>query len=209
MILGIFGKPRSGKTTYATYIVQKNFRKQRICRKFPFLTFLLKPYTCIYCTDHTIQGTIPISYDFLGMWKPIPHSLILLEEAGIGLNNRNWKRLSSDATDLFCTCGHKKVDIIWSSQTADVDCKLLSRTHRLLIAKPTFIPHVSFFEPISFSIGVDNTTHTLQDMYTQSEKFFRVFDFITHRSFLFYRKPWYRYFDSYVDNHTYTLDHPC
>lgn len=210
MITGIFGKPRSGKTTYAVSIVRKNELKLKACKKLPLLKPILKPYTAIYCTDHTIMGTIPITYENLGKWKPLPHSLILLEEAGIGLNNRNWKKLGDDATDLFCTCGHKKVDIIWSSQTADVDCKLLSRTHYLWLAKPMpIIPHMSILTPIHFSIGVDNERHTLQDMYTQSEKLWKLVDVVTLQTKFLYRKPYYKYFDSYVDTHIYTLDKPC
>ena len=133
MIIGVFGKPRAGKTTYSARFVQKNKKKLFVCEKLPFLRVLLHPYDVVYCTDPTIQDTVYIDYEHLGKWKPTKNSLIILEEAGIGLDNRKWKNLSEDASYLFALHGHVGCDILWSSQTVDVDKKLLSRTHKLFL----------------------------------------------------------------------------
>lgn len=93
--------------------VQLNKRKLKVCKKIPILRKILKPYDVIYCTDLTIQDTVPITYESLGKWKPSQNSLLMLCEAGIGLDNRRWKALSSDAAYLFALHGHLGCDILW------------------------------------------------------------------------------------------------
>lgn len=208
MITGIFGKPRSGKTTYAARIVQKNKKKLKLVKRFPFLYRVLRPYDVIYCTDETIEDTITVTYESLGKWRPVRNSLLILEEAGIGLNNRNWKALSNDAAYLFALHGHIGCDILWSSQTVDVDKKLLSRTHSLYLCSRFF--GYTVLLPISFSVDVDNETHQLVDAYSKPRGLSAIFSVILPfgRGKMFRRRPYYKYFDSFVDNHDYTMETP-
>lgn len=207
MITGIFGKPRAGKTTYAAMLVQKNKRKLFICKKIPLLRRILRPYDVIYCTDETIQDTIYVTYEKLGQWKPQRNSLLILEEAGIGLNNRQWKSLSQDATYLFALHGHIGCDIIWSSQTVDVDKKILGRTHRLWLASRFF--GFTVMQPIAFSVDVDNETHQLVDAYSKPSGLSAFLSIIIGKTKIFWRKPWYKFFDSFVDTKAYPLSEPC
>lgn len=200
MITGIFGKPRSGKTTYSAMIVQKNNRKKYFHLKHKW-AFWLRYYDVIYCTDPSIQGTITITYQELGKWKPTPNSLFILEEAGVGLNNRNFKSLTADATNLFATHGHNHCDILWSSQTVDVDLKLKSRTHIMYLARK--LGGLTILSPISFSVDVDNEKHLLDDFYYKAVGFEKLFNFLFRRTIIFRRKPWYKYFDSFNDEWIY------
>lgn len=206
MITGIFGKPRSGKTTYAAMMVQKNKKQLSLVRKFPFMRLFVHPYDYVYCTDETIQDTITVDYTNLGKWRPPRNSLLILEEAGIGLNNRNWKALSNDAAYLFALHGHIGCDILWSSQTVDVDKKLLSRTHRLFLCSR--LSMFTVLQPISFSVDVDNETHQLVDAYSKPQGLGAILSVLFGRGKIFLRKPWYKYFDSFVDNHEYTMETP-
>lgn len=207
MITGIFGKPRAGKTTYAAMLVQKNKKKLELVKKIPILKIIVHPYDVIYCTDETIQDTIHVTYDNLGKWRPQRNSLLILEEAGIGLNNRNWKSLSQDATYLFALHGHIGCDILWSSQTVDVDKKLLGRTHRLWLASRLF--GWTMMQPIKYSVDVDNETYQLVDAYSKPQGLSALISVITGGTKIFWRKPWYKYFDSFVDTKEYTKAEPC
>lgn len=204
MIIGIFGKPRSGKTTYAAMIARKNYVKlqRSIKHNRPF-----KGYPVIYCTDPSIQHTITITYEDLGKWRPTQGSLIILEEAGVGLNNRDFKKLSRDATYLFATCGHNNVDIIWSSQTVDVDLKLKSRTHIIYLCRK--LGNFSILNLIKFSVDVDNETHSLDDFYFKPSNIVeRLGDLIFRRTKIIFRPKWYKYFNSFIDDHIYSMVAP-
>lgn len=196
MITGIFGKPRSGKTTYSARFVQLN-KKQLLFKRKHKWAFWLHPYDVIYCTDASIQDTITITYNELGTWKPTPNSLFILEEAGVGLNNRNFKSLTSDAANFFATHGHNHCDILWSSQTVDVDKKLKDRTHVMYLAHK--LGGLTVLSPISFSVDVDNETHTLDDFYFKPIGIERIINLLFRRTIIFRRKPWYKYFDSFND----------
>lgn len=209
MILGIYGKPRAGKTTLAARMARKNYIKLRICNKLPFLRRLLHSYDVIYCTDETIAHTVHISYDNLGKWRPPRNSLIILEEAGIGLDNRNYKKLDAAAARLFALHGHIGCDIIWSSQTADVDKKLRNRTHKLLLVEKSWMPGFSRVIPVAYAVDVDDDTHKLDDMYSRPRGFLILLYALIGRVKYVFRPFWYRYFDSFVDNGVYPLDGPC
>lgn len=207
MITGIFGKPRSGKTTYAARMVQKNKSKLKICNRIPILRKILKPYDIVYCTDPTIQDTIYIDYKSLGRFKPSRNSLMILEEAGIGLDNRKWKTLTEDASYLFALHGHLGCDILWSSQTVDVDKKLLSRTHKLWLCSRFF--GWTILTPIKFSVDVDTETKQLVDAYTKPRRLAWLLGFIFGSVKHFWRKPWYKYFDSFNDFKQYPEKDPA
>lgn len=204
MIIGIFGKPRSGKTTYTASIARKNYVKlQRSINS----GRVFKGYPVIYCTDPSIQHTITINYSDLGKWKPTKGSLIILEEAGVGLNNRNFKSLTNDAAYLFATCGHNNVDIIWSSQTVDVDKKLKDRTHFIYLCEKRGL--FSILHLVKFSVDVDNETHTLDDFYFKPQGLIQLLgDFLFRRTKIIYRPRWYKYFDSFIDDHIYSMPAP-
>ena len=163
MILGIYGKPRSGKTTYAAKIAASNhFSKMRYLKRHGSLDGF-KGYPVIYCTDPSIMYTVTIDYSDVGTFKPTWGSLFIFEEAGIGFNNRDFKKLTSDATYFFATCGHNNVDIIWSSQSVDVDKKLKERTHQIYICEKKGV--FSIMHLIDYSVDV--IEHMLDDYYTK------------------------------------------
>lgn len=212
MITGIFGKPRSGKTTYAARLVQKNKATLNLCNKLPGILGriarrILHPYDVIYCTDETIQDTVYVDYRTLGKWQPTRNSLLVIEEAGILFNNRHFKTLSNEATRLFALHGHLGCDIWWSSQSVDVDRKLLSRTHRIYMCA-RFL-WWSMLTPIKFSVDVDEETKQLVDAYTMPRRLAWLFAFIFGRVKVIWRPKWYKYFDSFNDGGEYTMEDPA
>lgn len=211
MITGIIGKGRAGKSTYSAYLIWKDYKRYNRyynIRK-PFFRSVYRRFFPFhdyrFCTDETFPYCDHITYDDLGKWNVPDNSLIVLEECGLGFNNRKWKSFSDDALRLVALIGHKKSDIVWSSQTADVDLALRVRTHNLFLISRSF-SHFSYVEPIEYDFDVADGS--LQCLYTKSQGFARIRDFFTRRARLFWRKPYYHLFDSYSDSFKYPLPVP-
>lgn len=208
MITIYFGKPRAGKTTVLASIVQRNKRKQRLKSRLGWFGRFVRCYDYVYCNEPTIQDTKFVDVKKLGKWKMPVNSLILIDEAGIVLNNRDWKSLSPDLKALAALHGHRGIDIILASQTIDIDISFRQRCHQMyLVSKRAF--GRSLIEPITYSIDVDNETHELIEAYSKPEGIRWLLSLLLPGGVtIFRRRPWYRYFDSYVDNYKYPLSLP-
>lgn len=212
MIEIIFGKPGAGKTTLFASIVQKNKAKKffgdkikvkflnRIYRKiFPY-------YDTIYCTDPTVSDTITIEYKTVGFWKPAKNSLMLLDEIGIGFNNRNWSKMPEETKRFFAMHRHLFCDVIGCSQTVDCDISIRHRSLRLWQMRK--IGSWSVLTPIKFKIGVDNELHEITEIYSTPEKIKVIFAFLFHKYKYIYRPTWYSFFDSFSDDMKYKMKTP-
>lgn len=211
MITGIIGKGRAGKTTYAAYIIYKDYLRYNkhfkikskfwanlYRRFFPFHDFR-------FCTDESVQFCDHIDYKDFGKWDVPDNSLIVLEECGLGFNNRRWADFSDEALRMIAKIGHKRSDILWSSQTADVDLALRIRTHNLYMISRSF-GNYSYIEPITYDFDVRDGN--LASLYSKSQGIARLRDFITRRARFFNRKPYYHLFDSFEDTANYTVAQP-
>lgn len=240
MIIGLLGKPRAGKTTVSASLVQVNKRKkikyyERISksRLYPwvqsnkskwyvrFLNWLLYRknfYDVVYCTDETMQDTVYVTYDDLGKWKPWPNALLILEECGLGLSNRDYKTLSKYSKRLAAKHGHMGLDIIWSSQSSDVDKAWRQRTQVMYICSK--LGPFTFLRRVTYSVDV-NEQHDLADMYDKIGGFKYLLELVggikkKHRlsklpfdkSRIIFRPKWYQYFDSYEDDFDYPMEDP-
>lgn len=246
MIVAIFGKPGSGKSTAAAAVVHKNnVKKEKYYKKLEksklyvklntikeyknkiftkivniYKSIMLKIlysknfYDVVYCTDPTIQGTIPIDFENLGKWQPTWNSLMILEEAGIGLNSRDYKKLTAESKRLAAMHRHSGCDILIISQSADFDKAYRQRAEVMFIAKK--IGPWTWYHRIPFDITVDEEKHDIVEGYfklkpivdvfetlTSSKKKYRYSKFPFTRSHIIYRPHWYKYFDSYVDDYDY------
>lgn len=211
MITGIVGKGRAGKTTYAAYLIYKDYYRYHRYHSIRSL-FLKRLYRFFnpfhdfrFCTDESIPYCEHISYQDFGKWNVPDNSLVVLEEAGLGFNNRKWKDFTDDALRMIALIGHKKSDIVWSSQTADVDLALRVRTHNLFLISRSF-GNFSYIEPIAYDLDVKDGA--LGSLYTKSVGFARFKDFVSRRARLFNRKPYYCLFDSFNDSHKYEFPVP-
>lgn len=213
MIVGIFGKPRSGKTCYCAYKAHQSAVRKKRCAKLPkwmrgMYRRLFPFYDYFYCTDESVQDTITISYDTLGMWRPPENCCIWLEEAGLGLDCRAHKDLKKETKRLIAMHGHVRgCDIYWSSQTADVDKQLRVRTHYLYMCRAG-VGDFSVLQPITYEFGVDNDSGDLKDCYHCDKGLRAFFNIIFRRAIVLWRRPVYKFFDSYIDNFNYILDTP-
>ena len=114
MIYGIFGLPRSGKTTYLCKIANKCIRKN------------IPVYTNFEC-----KGAFVLDFDTLG--KVNYHDCVLLiDEISLLCDSRDWKSFNKDLVYFFTHHGHYKVDIYYCSQwLTDCDIKIRRLTQEL------------------------------------------------------------------------------
>lgn len=209
MIVIYYGKPRSGKTTALARIVKRNYLKRAVCRVLPFMENFLCPYTNIYCTDASMKGTTFISYENLGKWRPENGSAFILCEAGIGLNNRNWKALSEDAKELFAMHGHAKCDIYADSQTVDIDITLRERAEKFYSVRKIGRSQFSLLIPIKYDIDVNDISQKIEECYKRARGLKLVFLVLFGQVKLMYRPLYYKYFDSWKWEKDFMFSEPC
>ena len=203
MITIYFGKPRAGKTTVLASIVQQNKRRLWLKHKLGFFGRFVRCYDQVYSNEPTLQDTILVKVADLGKWCMPVNSLVLIDEAGLELSNRDWKSLSPHLKALAALHGHRGVDIVLASQTVDIDISFRQRCHQMyLVSKRAF--GRSLIEPISYSIDVDNETHQLIEAYAKPSGLRWLISLLLPGGVRFFRRRrWYKYFDSYVDNYKY------
>ena len=113
MIIGYFGRQRSGKTTFLANYARNNDKKKKINnflkKRLHFKKDLLRTYTEIYSTDY-IRGTRKIMPQEIGRFLPKENSLFLLPDAGIYFNNRKSAKIPSYTIDFFSDCSHMGIE---------------------------------------------------------------------------------------------------
>lgn len=203
MITIVFGKPRSGKTTLLTWYAVENEYKKRLCFKFPILKKFVKHYDHVFCTDKSVKFTEYIEYQSIGLSEPPKNSLYLLDEIGIGFNNRNWARFTDYQKHFFAMHGHQCIDIVACSQTVDVDVAIRHRAERLFELH-RFGPFSVAYK-IKYKIGVNNEKHTLEEVYSSPHGLGKLLAFLLHQIIFIPRWVFYKYFNTLQDDYVYPI----
>lgn len=107
-LIMVFGKKGAGKSTYMAKLVQQYNKK--------------KGWTCF--SDSPIPGAYLIETTDIGKVQFPEKSLIIVDEAGILFNNREWKNFSGAQRQYFKLQRHYKHRVILCSQSWDVDLTL-------------------------------------------------------------------------------------
>lgn len=202
MIIGLYGKPRSGKGTFGAFVVFYNDLKKKLNKKFKLK---LPVYDVIYSVEY-MRGCVKIGPYDIGLFEPPPNSLFLLQEAGVDFNNRNHSKIPHHCTEFFAKHGHYGCDIIWDSQDVDVDKKLRNRTQ--ILYEVHKIAHWSYRKIIRSKIGVDENSHDIVNAYYLSKGLWGVIDWIFMQNRLIYRPFYYDYFDSFCKDMTFYMEAP-
>lgn len=172
------GLPGSGKTTYASSLAK-------------------------YCIKHNIKtySNVPIlgtmSYDWdcdFGNFQFEENSLIIMDEAGLTCDNRNWEKNFNKAKVQFLKLiRHYGCKLVVFSQTwNDCDIKIRSMVGKLYIVRQSIIPFCTVGIPIFRRIDVDEETHEFKELYYKDSLIFRLFT--CKRIF---RPFYYKMFDSW------------
>lgn len=107
----IFGKKGSGKSTLMVRLAYQYLRLG----------------WDVYCTER-LDGCHYIDYNDIGFYNIPEKSVLLVDEAGMIWDNRNYKNFKVEVRDWFKLQRHYKVKVILFSQTFDVDKKLRDLT---------------------------------------------------------------------------------
>lgn len=119
MISGVFGLPRSGKTTYLASLAARALRKGR------------KVYTNFYCS-----GCYTLDFDALGAYD-YSDCLILIDEISLFCDCRSWKNYTDNMKYFFALHAHYGVDVVYCSQSyTDCDKKIRNVTDYLYQITP-------------------------------------------------------------------------
>ena len=205
MIIGVFGKPRSGKTTF----LAKKLYSVMISRKLagsrvPFIRWIGKRsknyYDIVYSTS-PMRGTLHIDPYDIGRIEPIKgyRTLYIIHEAGVCFNNRNSRSVPDWCTNFFALHGHYNTDIIYDSQTVDIDKKLRNRTQCFyVVTKCSFFRWRSRVSRVKYWIGVNQQAQKLDECYTEPIGFWQwLVAGVMRQRYTFSRRKYYKLFDSY------------
>lgn len=147
-----FGVPGSGKTTFAAYLAKKRVKRGgKVLSNVP------------------IKGTYKAERGDYGYYM-INDCLLLIDEAGIDFNNRDFKdkvkQLTKEEIYFFKYHRHYNVDIaVFSQYYNDADKKLRDLTTRLYIVKKSILPGFIKRKEIGKRIGIDPNTKQIIDEY--------------------------------------------
>lgn len=143
-----FGVPGSGKTTFAAYLAKKRLKKGGKV-----------------LSNVNIKGTYEVEKSDIGHYM-IKDCLLLIDEAGVDYNNRNYKKFTDDEVYFYKYHRHYNVDIaIFSQGYDDMDKKLRTLATKYYIVKRSIFPGFITRKLINKRLGIDKNTKQIIDEY--------------------------------------------
>lgn len=144
-----FGIPGSGKTTYASYLSKKDIKKGR------------KVWSNV-----PITGTMKFDPQFdIGKFM-ISDGRVIIDEAGLEYNNRDFKKFSTESNYFYKYHRHYKLDIdIFSQGYDDMDKKLRILASNLYVIKKSIIPYFIVRKKILKRVGINEMSKEIIDEY--------------------------------------------
>ena len=194
-----FGVPGSGKTTYAAYLAKQAQKESiiiRLCRRFPnrFTSWILggnrwkRAYPV--WSNVPIAGTLRLNArEDIGVHM-IQNGKMIIDEAGVEFNSRNYKTFPQTAIKFFKYHRHYGVSVdVFSQSFEDMDVTLRRLAQNFYVVKKSMLPFFIITKRIHRRAGIDDKTHQLCDAY-----FFGVPILDTKRIFC---PPLWKMFNSY------------
>lgn len=134
MVVGVFGLPRSGKTTFAAKL-NRDAQRGRSLRvgygNWRVNVGDFAPYLRVY-SNFPLPGALRLDFDDLGRYK-VDNSLILIDEISLCCDARNYKEFKQHTKEFFALHGHYRDDVVFLSQGwEDADKRIRNLTEVLL-----------------------------------------------------------------------------
>lgn len=169
-----FGIPGSGKTTYAAYLakvashqtlaykIEQKFSNNAIVK---FLFRNARQPLDVY-SNVPILGTYSIDpKSDLGFFM-VSDGKVIIDEASIEYNNRNFKTLPVETIKFFKLHRHYHTSIdVFSQSFDDMDITLRRLANSYFLVKKSLFPYFIKVKKIYRKIGIDENTHQLTDLF--------------------------------------------
>lgn len=172
-----FGVPGSGKTTFAAWLTKQCMRESLVVKAIhrwpnnPVLKWLVTTFPFRRATP--VWSNVPITGAYmLDPQKDIGHYMILggkiiIDEAGIEYNNRNFKAFPPEAIYFYKYHRHYQTSVdIFSQSYEDMDVTLRRLAQNFYVVKKSLIPCCVTCRLIRRKVGVDDQTHQIADLYS-------------------------------------------
>ena len=143
-----FGVPGCGKTTFASWLSKQH----------------IKQGTTVH-SNVPITGTYKLEASDLGVHM-LYDTAIILDEAGIEFNNRNYKALPQHTIRFLKFHRHYKTSIdVFSQSHEDMDITIRRLAQRYFCIKKSIIPYFFVRKAIGRRVGIDENTKQIIDEY--------------------------------------------
>ncbi len=170
-----FGVPGSGKTTFAAYLTKWALHENiliRLCRKHPnrltnlFLNSRYLKRRIDVFSNVPITGAYQLNAkEDIGRFM-IEDAKIIIDEAGIEYNNRNYKTFSQEAIYFYKYHRHYKASVdIFSQSYEDMDVTLRRLAQNFYVVRRSLVPFCVVARKIRRKVGVDEHTKQIMDLY--------------------------------------------
>ena len=144
-----FGVPGSGKTTLAAWFARRDLRRKG-------KVWSNVPITGTYKLD--VAKDIGIHH--------IEKGRIIIDEAGIEYNNRNFKNLPLHQIEFFKYHRHYSTAIdVFSQSYEDMDITLRRLAQNYYVVTKSRLPYFIKVRSIGRRVGIDDNTHQIIDEY--------------------------------------------
>lgn len=171
-----FGVPGSGKTTFAAWLTKQCLRESwvvRLCKRWPekkLCKRILEGKHFRRALD--VYSNVPITGAYkLDVKEDIGRHMlvggkIIIDEAGIEYNNRDFKNFPPAAIYFYKYHRHYQTSIdVFSQSYDDMDITLRRLAQHFYVVRRSLVPFCVTCRLIRRKIGVDDQTHQIVDLY--------------------------------------------
>jgi len=153
------GLPGSGKTTISAANMYKSLKRLFKYRKKDYQNYKGKEQYefvkgCNVWSNMPLKGAQIIDLEKDLMKVNIERGILLIDEAGIEYNNRDFKTFSKEALMFFKLHRHYELDVHFYSQDVDIDKKLVSLADTVYITERSLIPYFVYTKAIKRKFDV-------------------------------------------------------
>lgn len=191
-----FGVPGSGKTTLAAYLAKNAMKESRLitlAQKYanwdplssqpalpdPKFTVNLARRFLEFVYRHDllkknlhVWSNVPITGSFsldpkedIGKYMMV-NGKVIIDEAGIEYNNRNFKQFPPEAVYWYKYHRHYQCSVdVFSQSYEDMDITLRRLAQNYFVVKKSLIPYFVVCKRIKRKVGIDDNTHQIIDKY--------------------------------------------
>lgn len=170
-----FGVPGSGKTTFAAYLAKQSAKQSWVitwAQRHP-CTFSGKLLASrFFKRSIPVYSNVPITGSYqLDPQKDIGKVMVcdgkvIIDEAGIEYNNRNFKAFGQDAIYWYKYHRHYECSVdVFSQSYEDMDITLRRLAQNYFVVKKSLIPYCIVCTKIHRKVGIDDNTHQIIDKY--------------------------------------------